>query len=194
MSGHLVDKVAGEESEWAGQKGTGPSVRERGAVLRSSHYSFIHVSAWGEQLPKESVKQALQVQGPGVWAQRHPKGRTWKEVVLRLMPHRQMNTLIFEFFNPWDLCFPKQNTYDSCQRLLPCRLLADRSLESTFHWGIPPIAHIYHGTSHTAQRKGRRGTDCRTGNVHSPGHSAGSWWSAKTSDGKSFQRGVLLAY
>ena len=45
MSGHLVDKVAGEEAEWAGQKGTGPSVRKRRAVLLSSHYSFIHVSA-----------------------------------------------------------------------------------------------------------------------------------------------------
>ena len=79
MSGHLVDKVAGEESEWADQKGTGPSVRKCGAVLLSSHYSFIHISAKGEQLPKESVKHALQVQGPGACAQRHPKGRTWRE-------------------------------------------------------------------------------------------------------------------
>lgn len=124
---------------------------------------FIHISAKGEQLLKESVKQAPPVQGPGACAQRHPKGRTWREreVVLGLMLHRKWIVWFLNFLIHGIYAFQNKTHTASWQRS-PCRLLADRSLESTFHWGIPPIAHIYHGTSHTAQRKGRRGTDCRT--------------------------------
>lgn len=91
MSGHLIDKVAGEQSEWAGQNGTGPSVRKRRAVLPSSHFTLLFTYLLRESNCSRRVWSKhfqCRVQGlvPKDTLKGEPGGR---EVVLGLMLHRK---------------------------------------------------------------------------------------------------------